>query len=300
MTQVRDVSVVVPVFNEAETLRALLEVLASNAGDVNVLVVVVCNGCTDGSVAVARSFPGVEVVDLAEASKARALNVGDERAGDVFPRLYVDADVVFARDALARLVDALCGEDEVGVGPESDFLTEGKPWIVRGYYFGLTRLPRRTEWRSRHLTGRGVYGTNRAGRALFAEFPPLRADDAFFDAQFRPGQRRIVRDAIVGVHVPESARALVRNIARVRAANRELAAWLAAAGGETTSEDEVGAGGIAVRTRRTVRRWKQSRVVVEFEGVNTISLLAGYAAAQVLAWSYQAWLRAARAEVHWR
>ena len=69
-------------------------------------VVVACNGCTDGTADVARSFAGVVVLETAWPSKTAALNLGDEVA-EIFPRLYVDADVVLPAASAAAVVDRL-------------------------------------------------------------------------------------------------------------------------------------------------------------------------------------------------
>jgi hypothetical protein len=80
----------VPAHDEHDVIGRLLTGLCR--GDDRLDVVVVCNGCTDGTAAVARTFPGVRVIETPVASKRVALRLGNEAARD-FPRVYVDADV---------------------------------------------------------------------------------------------------------------------------------------------------------------------------------------------------------------
>ena len=66
----------------------------------------VCNGCTDDTADVARSVPGVRVVELEEGSKPAALNAGD-KAATLWPRLYLDADIQISAAAVLAVLDRL-------------------------------------------------------------------------------------------------------------------------------------------------------------------------------------------------
>src|SRR5512142_1556560 len=100
------VSVIVPAHDEAVVLPRLLARLCGpgpaprqpDADRPPVRIVVVCNGCTDATAAIARTYPDVLVLETPVASKREALRRGDERAGDDFPRIYLDADVELGRD----------------------------------------------------------------------------------------------------------------------------------------------------------------------------------------------------------
>ncbi len=75
-------SVVIPAYNEGRVIDRCLQRLAAES---DVKVIVAANGCTDDTVERAGHH-GVEVVEVRLPSKVAALNAGDERAGDVFPR----------------------------------------------------------------------------------------------------------------------------------------------------------------------------------------------------------------------
>jgi glycosyltransferase involved in cell wall biosynthesis len=217
---------IIPVYNESREVRRLLETVLSQKTGPRLRIVVVCNGCTDDSAAAASSFPDVVVAELPEPSKVNALNEGDRLADGIFPRMYADADIHIDAGALSRILAALEGEGPLAAGPSTRFLTDGKPWSIRSFYFTLEQLPNHRAWQQTHLAGRGLYGANREGRQRFPEFPPLRNDDAFFDMMYTDAERVIVNDVEVGIEVPSSARELIRNYTRVHDGNVELRSWL--------------------------------------------------------------------------
>ena len=102
-------SIIIPAHNEGavidRTLTALDPLVAAGTAE----VIVVPNGCTDDTAERARAHAGVRVVELAEGSKAAALNAGDAHASR-WPRLYLDADIEVSPDALAQAVRALAGD----------------------------------------------------------------------------------------------------------------------------------------------------------------------------------------------
>lgn len=77
-------SIVIPAHNEALVIGRLLTRLTDDDSTPPLEVIVVCNGCTDDTDDVARSFQSVRVVATGEAGKANALRIGDSLA-TVFP-----------------------------------------------------------------------------------------------------------------------------------------------------------------------------------------------------------------------
>ena len=168
-----DASVIICAFNEEDRIGQLLEALTGDTRGIECKIIVVCNGCQDRTPDIARSFPGVIVEEIADASKHQALNIGDRLAGDVFPRLYADADITIDQQSITRLLHSLNVRRARAVAPSIYYRTTGKPWLVRSYYSTWPRIPNNADWASRHIAGRGVYGTNREGRTRFTDFPPL-------------------------------------------------------------------------------------------------------------------------------
>jgi glycosyltransferase involved in cell wall biosynthesis len=221
-------SVIVPAYNEQDRIGPLLPVLGAAARDLGYQVVVACNGCRDQTAAMAREVAGVTVFEDEVASKPRALNRAEQRIGDVFPRLYVDADVRTDVGSLALLVDALRIESPLAVKPSVEYETKGAPWLARAFYESRTVVPSTRDWLDQHIEGHHVYGTNRAGRAKFKEFPEVGQimEDAFFDRMFDPHEKLAVPGAHVLVPLPSTTRALLRGMTRVYQGNWELDRWL--------------------------------------------------------------------------
>lgn len=207
-------------------MEGLLAVVSRAAQELNYLVVVCANGCSDGTAALARQTPGVRVLELPDAGKAGALNAAEAEAGDVFPRLYVDADAEISLASLEALVGALRVDRPLAVRPRSERALGSCSFIVRASVLAPFYMPSSRAWMAEHLEGHAVYGTNRAGRARFDTFPELIADDAFFDRMFDLDQKLVVDDALVTVAPPTRLRPYFRMLVRIFRGNDELEAWL--------------------------------------------------------------------------
>ena len=100
-------SVIIPAFNEEVVIERTLKFILANAAPGELEVIVVCNGCRDQTAEVAKGFGDrVQVVEVVEASKTNALNIGNELAR-AYPRVFLDADVRLSIKSLHRLVWAL-------------------------------------------------------------------------------------------------------------------------------------------------------------------------------------------------
>jgi glycosyltransferase involved in cell wall biosynthesis len=210
-------SVVIPAHNEATVIRRCLDALFVGMEASDLDVVVVCNGCADGTAAMARaSGHPVRVLELSERSKAAALRAGDQ-ATVRFPRIYLDADVILqgpaARSLLARL-----DSGAVAARPPIVYDSASSSRLVRGYYRARSRIP------SVHaaLWGAGVYGLSERGRGRFHSFPDLIGDDLWVDRHFRRGEVEIIDAAPVLVRAPRRTRDLVRVLRRTYRGKREL------------------------------------------------------------------------------
>jgi glycosyltransferase involved in cell wall biosynthesis len=204
-------SVVIPAHNEEAVIGRLLEATAAAAEPGELLVVVACNGCTDATAAIARGFDGVEVIEVETASKTEALNAGDAAARDVFPRLYLDADIHLDIGAVRAVVAALDVDEPRAAAPRLHTIVTDRPAVVRGFYHVFTRLP----WSTDNLVGSGFYGVSRAGRARFGPFPHLTNDDLLVRELFASHERVSVREHQFAIETPRTVGALVRAKARV-------------------------------------------------------------------------------------
>ncbi|HET7486303.1 MAG TPA: glycosyltransferase family 2 protein [Acidimicrobiales bacterium] len=211
----RPISTVIPAHDEERVIGRLLRGLAQGRqpGDE---VIVVCNGCRDRTAAVARSYPGVQVVDLAAAGKPGALNAGDA-AATAFPRFFVDADIDVTSESLHAVADAL-GGDVLAGAPAIRFDVSRSSAGVRAYYRFWSQVP----YFRRGLLGTGVYGMTEEGRRRFAEFPSIIADDEFVRRQFLNRERLTGPPGTFVAVAPRDLASLVRVQTRSRLGSLQL------------------------------------------------------------------------------
>lgn len=182
-------SVIIPASNEEGWIAACLgAVLASDPVPGGAEVIVVANGCRDGTAAAARAVPvpagwRVTVLERAEGSKPGALDAGDAAAaGDC--RAYLDADCVLSAGVLAQIAAALAlpGARYAGATP---VIPRARSAVTRAYARFWQGLP----FNRAVAPGYGLYAVNAAGRARWGAFPRLISDDTFVRLQFTPGER---------------------------------------------------------------------------------------------------------------
>lgn len=193
------ISVIIPANNEQGYIGTCLDLILGSrepegkaeAGP-PVQVVVVANGCTDGTVAEAGERTAtfaekgwqLDVLDLVEGGKVNALNAGD-RAALYDRRVYIDADIHITPELIAQLTQALNRPEPTYAG--------GRPQIRRARSFVSERYARfweRLPFMASGVPGCGVYGVNAAGRARWDAFPAVIADDTFVRYNFGPDEMR--------------------------------------------------------------------------------------------------------------
>lgn len=208
------ISVIIPAHNEESVLPRLLRALLDDAAGLEILVV--CNGCTDGSADAARSFPSVRVVELATASKHAAMLRGLDEARGRWT-IFLDADVLVSAGDLRRLVHPLESGSALAAGPRRRIDARGSQWPVRAYYDVWERLPQVRDG----LFGRGVIALGPGGVGAFRALPPMMSDDLVISECFSPDQRAIVDAATVTIRTPRTSRDLIRRRTRVAMGNTD-------------------------------------------------------------------------------
>lgn len=189
------ISVLIPAHDEAVYLPACMAaLLASDPVPGGAEVVVMANGCSDDTAAVAEGFRGeaeakgwmLTVLDIAEGGKLNALNEG-EAAATGAALLYLDADVLVSPPLVAQIAAVLTtdtpayasGRPNVTVGPDP---------LTRAY----TRFWETTPFMVHGVPGFGVFAMNRAGRARWGAWPDIISDDTFARLNFVPAERHSV------------------------------------------------------------------------------------------------------------
>jgi glycosyltransferase involved in cell wall biosynthesis len=113
MTEAPLISAIIPVFNCEKYLAAAIEsILAQNHQPLQIIVV--DDGSTDNSAAVARSFPQVEYHLQDHAGVATALNKGIGEAKADFIS-FLDSDDLWIEGKLKRQLEAFANDPELGM-----------------------------------------------------------------------------------------------------------------------------------------------------------------------------------------
>jgi glycosyltransferase involved in cell wall biosynthesis len=227
------ISVVVPAHDERLVIeRCLRSVLESERAD-DLELLVVCNGCRDGTPDVARAVsPRVRVIETPVGSKHHALNLGDEHAsGEV--RVFLDADTVVSPGALAAVADLLAQPGILVAAPEIRFDVSAYTWPARQFH----RIWRASPYFAPGLVGAGFYALGSEGRRRFDHFPPIVADDAFIQALFAPNERATAHGHSFTPLLPTTLRAMYHVHLRHYGAAAELERWWA----EHRTDQPVGA-----------------------------------------------------------
>jgi glycosyltransferase involved in cell wall biosynthesis len=211
-------AIVIAAYNEESVIGRCLEALEPVLAAGTLQVIVVCNGCTDGTAPIARTHRGVTVLDLPVASKTGALRSGDAIAVSG-PRIYLDADVVMSAPTALAVVDALGPGGAPAGRPPLEFDSSGSGRIVRSWYRVRAQLPSL----SRVLWGAGTYAVSAEGRARFDEFPDIVSDDLFVDSLFGPTERIIVPTDPVIVRAPRRTGDLLRILRRTYRSQDDVA-----------------------------------------------------------------------------
>jgi glycosyltransferase involved in cell wall biosynthesis len=212
------VSVIIPAHDEESVIGRCLAALVGEAHPEELEIVVVCNGCSDRTAAVARAHaPSATVQEIGTASKPAALNAGDDIATR-FPRFYVDADVELPLPVLQEMARPLAWERYQYAAPAARFVSNDRPATVRAFFAVWDSVSRARD----EPAGMGVYGLSAQGRARFTRFPTLIADDQFVVQQFAPSERLTLVEGSSTVYPPTTLGGLVRTRVRVYRGNQEL------------------------------------------------------------------------------
>ena len=211
-------SVIIPAHNEESVIGRTLDTLLQQARPDEFEVIVVCNGCSDGTAALVRSrFPSVTVLERDEPSKPAALNAGISAAGGDAV-LLLDADIELDVDAARALYDAVLRPGvEAAIGHMA-VDTGGADWMVRAFY----RI-----WMEHPYLRNGKFAAaialSAAGLARVGNLPPVTADDTWLRRAI-PAERVAVVDPVrFLVRAPRTVYSLVRVRSRSYRGNRELA-----------------------------------------------------------------------------
>jgi glycosyltransferase involved in cell wall biosynthesis len=213
------VSVIIPAHNEADVIALTLQRLTLSGATPIAEILVVCNGCTDDTAAVASRFgPPVRILHCPVASKTEAINLGlgECQCDDA---VIMDADVALTPTDVAELGRALLEPGVLSVAPSvRTVFADRTSWMVRSYYRFWMSLPYVKEG----MMAAGVYALNRAGRDRIGVLPRIIADDGYVRMHFNETERREVASAVSEVAAPVTLFDLVKIKTRSRLGWYEL------------------------------------------------------------------------------
>jgi len=187
--------------------------------DDRVRIIWVCNGCSDDSADMIRRFAGAqaEIIELARPGKIAALQAGDDCLGDLFPRMYLDADTWLQPGAPARLMQPLFSGEADLVAPGLCFDTAGVSRISALIGACWLSLPH-----GRTATFSNVVGVSAAARALWGAWPEITGDDIFVSATVPADRKKLLSEIVATTSMPKSFAGWVRMRARWLQGETEL------------------------------------------------------------------------------
>lgn len=213
------VSIVIPAHNEESVIFSCLSSLMVIQDFIQLQVIVVCNGCSDNTANIVRSFDGVDCIEESVASKTRALNLGDGKAS-YFPRFYLDADVRVTPEGVRDIVDRMNATSSFAASPSVEMDFSECSWLVKSYYKIWCGLP----YCRAGMIGAGVYVLSKTGRSFFSCFPEIIADDRYVRALFSDKQRICVDEVKSVVSAPTNIWGLIKIKTRSRLGGYEFEA----------------------------------------------------------------------------
>lgn len=151
MSETRTISLIIPAYNEERCLQACLDSVFGQARPFDE-VIVVDNGSSDKTAAIARRYPGVRLITEPQRGRVFAREAGFAAArGDILAR--IDADAVLPSDWTTKVAAFYARPGNTQTA-----------WTGGAFFYNV-RFPRTVSW----LYNRLVFGFNR----LLAGHPTL-------------------------------------------------------------------------------------------------------------------------------
>lgn len=217
-------SVIIPAYNEEDTILQCLMGLYEQTHDGPWEVIVVPNGCSDSTYERCAAMQSVfeqkfqyQVINQELGNKNAAMNVGDA-AATYGARMYLDADVVLDKDLVEKVVEVIKTREEPLFIAGRLIPDHGGSFTSMGYAKIWVNSPYIRD----SIPGFGCYTVNEAGRALWGDFnTKIYADDKYVRLLFKNDMRHEV-DSTYLWPLPKGLRNLMKSRIRWSMGNRQL------------------------------------------------------------------------------
>lgn len=220
------ISLLIPAHNEEAVIGRCLSELALLPDPTQIETIVVCNGCTDNTAAVARaSAPWATVLDEKTSGKVHALNVGIAQAtADIIA--FLDSDLEISGEQVLHLCQRLSeSPDKLGACGRMHLDTSHSNWLVRQYYKAWQLGP---YFRSGKFGG--FFVLKREMTEWLFPLPKLTNDDEYIRRSIPAGGILFDPSVCFTAQAPRTVKALVHVRKRVLRGNRQLSGMGLASG----------------------------------------------------------------------
>ncbi|MEM7742798.1 MAG: glycosyltransferase [Pseudomonadota bacterium] len=210
-------TILIPAFNEEALIARTLLRVSDGMEPGEFQVVVICNGCKDGTAAAAqRALPWAEVIETALPGKTNALNIGHETARAPV-RVYMDADLDVDVQTLRALVAPIeAGKVSATYGHMAVDVSNSS-FAVRSFYRVWALNPYLAEGKFG-----GLFALSAAQAELIHPLPRVTADDEFIRRNVGAGHATAVENCSFKTRAPSTLGDLLNIRRRSLRGTREL------------------------------------------------------------------------------
>jgi len=217
-------TIVIPAFNEAAVIARTLENLIDGARDNEFEIILVCNGCSDDTAAIAAAVcPEVHIIELQNPSKTKALNAGMQ-ASRCHQVVFLDADIVTGPEAVRTLLHRLSWSGAYLAYGTAKFQVDACSWAVKAFYQAWQQNP---YFDDRKMGG--FFALSKSGRNFLGAIPETTNDDEFIRRQLSRSSTW-AENATYHVEAPRTLRDLIKVRSRIYRGNAELESGVSALG----------------------------------------------------------------------
>jgi len=222
-------SIIIPAHNEERLIVPTLVSLLEDQQLTHCRICIVCNGCTDNTVAVANSFIKdqlkslknrlieFDIIETNKPSKTHAMNMGiaESKTEQV---ILIDADISISGEDILNLFEYLNANQLLAAAPKVKFQYQKSSFLVRSYY----HLSSQSFYNQYHRLS-NVIALSQEGLKRIDKIPGIIADDEYIRRQFKSDEYKILNTISFDFVCPKTLKDLLQVLTRVERGNLQLA-----------------------------------------------------------------------------